>query len=81
MRKFEFIDEKDKASSFDVPQPVSLKIDNKQIYIPQDFQMIGFAVLPNDDESVKWLDFLYWKSPADSVKQSEDLNEAIQNSE
>jgi|LakMenEpi03Aug12_release.lakeMendotaPanAssembly.Ray.scaffolds.fasta_scaffold447757_2 hypothetical protein len=65
MIKFEFIDEQDKTSSFDVPQPVSLKIENKKIHIPQDFQMIGFAVLPNDDESVKWLDFLYWKSPAD----------------
>ena len=40
--------------------------------------MIGFAVLPNDDESVKWLDFLYWKSPTDP---SEDLKEAIHNAE
>lgn len=72
--KFEFIDEDKQTGSFDLPA-VSQKIFNNNFDIPQDFQLIGFAVLPNDDESVKWLEFLYWKSP------KEVLREAIQGPE
>lgn len=61
MRKFDFIDFKNNTSSFELCTAAFPDSEEKQIKIPHDQQLIGFAVLPNDDESVKWIDFIYCK--------------------